>query len=80
MDGESRFAKHLGVNLRITQYSIYNEFYTTISCIIIMITFKTLRAPAVQLLQCLLWSAEGAVYTGSVRIAGKAFYRSIMSL
>ena len=29
------------------------------------------------LLQCLLWSAEGAVYT-SVRIVGKAFYRSII--
>lgn len=28
------------------------------------------------LLQCPLWSAEGAVYT-SVRIVGKAFYRSI---
>lgn len=44
MDRESHFAKHLGVNLRMTQYSIYNEFYTTISCIIIMITFQTLES------------------------------------
>lgn len=32
--------KNLRVNSRITQYSIYNEFYTTFSCIIIMITWK----------------------------------------
>lgn len=41
--------------------------------------FFKLWEPVTPLLQGLLWSAEGAVYR-SVRIAGKAFYRSIISL
>lgn len=46
---ESRNAKkkqknNPGVNSRITQYSIFTDFYTTTSCITIMITSKLLRA------------------------------------
>lgn len=44
----------------------------------IMITSKTLKAPVVLLQQYRLWSAGVTVYTGSIRIAGKAFYRLII--